>query len=143
MSIDIVKCPEQQICGLVLPNVTAGPKDRTDGLLAFTLERMRERGLTEIVTAFLPRPGAAAATVAVVGYRCDGTRQLADGDVLVRIPPGYFAKFTSDGLSLDPVADVWDQAEAAAADGRIDRAFAEEIEITRAPNGVELYISLM
>ncbi|MFC9786488.1 effector binding domain-containing protein [Rhodococcus sp. NPDC127528] len=140
MGFEIVKRPVLDVGGLVLPNVEVGAGGRSGGLMEFTRERVLERGVTEIVTVFTPN--SAEGSTAVVGYRCVSTEQLAEGDVMVRVPAGYFAKFTSEGPVDDPIADVWNQAEVAATEGKIDRAFAEEIEITRAPNAVELYISL-
>ncbi|MFC7448801.1 hypothetical protein [Rhodococcus daqingensis] len=139
MSFEIVKRGVQDFAGLVLPDIEIGSGERSGGLIEFTRERILARGVTAIVTVFVPnRTGV----VAVIGYPCDGTDGLAVGDVVVRVPAGYFALFTSDGLVGDPVEDVWRQAELAAKEGKIDRAFTEEIEITRAPRAVELYISL-
>ncbi|MFD4183799.1 effector binding domain-containing protein [Rhodococcus sp. NPDC058514] len=140
MSFEIVKRSMQDFGGLVLPDIEIGPGERSGGLIEFTRERILARGVTEIVTVFVPNPMGGSS--AVIGYPCGDTEQLAVGDVMVRVPAGYFAVFTSDGLVDDPVEDVWRQAELAAKEGVIDRAFTEEIEITRAPSVVELYISL-
>lgn len=141
MGFEIVKRTVLDVGGLVLPNVDAGPETRTGGLVEFTRERILGRGLTEIVTVFTPNPGGGS--TAVIGYPCDSPEKLAEGDVMIRVPAGYFAVFTPDGHVDDPVADVWNQVEVAAKEGKIERAFAEEIEITRAPSMVELFISLV
>ncbi|MFF0816112.1 hypothetical protein ACFYVR_13310 [Rhodococcus sp. NPDC003318] len=140
MGFEIVKRDVVDVGGLVLPNEDAGSGARSGGLMQFTRERILARGIDEIVTVYTPNP--TGGSIAVVGYRCDGPEHLAEGDVMIRVSAGYFAKFVPDGREVDPVADVWKQAEAAAKEGRIDRGFAEEIEITRAPNAVELFISL-
>ncbi|SDE16322.1 hypothetical protein SAMN05444580_11152 [Rhodococcus tukisamuensis] len=140
MGFEIVKCSVVDVGGLVLPNVDAGSGERSGGLMEFTRERILERGVAEIVTVYTPN--TEGDSIAVVGYRCDGPEHLAEGDVMVRVQAGYFARFVPDGPVDDPIEDVWKQAEVAAQEGKIDRAFAEEIEITRAPSGVELFISL-
>ncbi|MGW5072937.1 hypothetical protein [Rhodococcus sp. NPDC004095] len=142
MSFEIVKCGVVDVGGLVLPNVdpASGERSGAGGLMEFTRERIRERGITEIVTVYTPNKEGDS--IAVVGYRCDSVEHLVEGDVMVRVPAGYFARFVPDGPVDDPIADVWNQVEVAAKEGMIDRALAEEIEITRAPNGFELFISL-
>ncbi|CRK49525.1 conserved hypothetical protein [Rhodococcus sp. RD6.2] len=140
MSFEIVKLGVVDIGGLVLPDVEPASGERLGGLMEFTRERMCERGVAEIVTVYTPN--AEGDSIAVVGYRCEGAEHLAEGDVMVRVPAGYFARFVPDGPVDDPMTDVWNQVEVAAKEGMIDRAFAEEIEITRAPNGFELFISL-
>ncbi|MFD0453648.1 hypothetical protein ACFQZK_25265 [Rhodococcus aetherivorans] len=78
----------------------------------------------------------------MVGYRCDGLSDLTIGDSLVRIPTGYFARFVPGGDHSDPVEDVWHQVEIAEKEGRIERAYREEVAVI-GPSGVtELYISL-
>lgn len=140
MSFEIVKRDVLDVGGLVLPDVKSGPRERSGGLIEFTRERIVDRGVAEVITVFTPNPYGDS--IAVIGYRCDHIDALVDGDVMVRVPAGYFARFVPGGRVDDPVADVWRQAEVAAKEGRIDRAFAEEIEITRAPNMVELFVSL-
>ncbi|GAA4471063.1 hypothetical protein GCM10023094_01050 [Rhodococcus olei] len=140
MGFEVVKCATVDVGGLVLPNVDPQSPERSGGLLEYTRERILARGVDEVVTVFAPN--TEGDSIAVVGCRCDSPERLAEGDVMVRVPAGYFAKFVPDGQVDDPIADVWKQAEDAAKEGRIDRAFAEEIEITRAPNAVELFISL-
>lgn len=141
MSFEIVKRGAQDFGGLVLPNVETGPGERVGGLVEFTRERILQRGVSEIVTVYVPnRDGGSSA---VIGYPCGDLDDLVVGDVLVRVPAGYFAVFTPDGPADDPIDDVWRQAELAAKEGHIDRAFAEEVEVTRAPSVVELFISLV
>ncbi|MET4611310.1 putative transcriptional regulator YdeE [Rhodococcus sp. PvR044] len=141
MSFTIVKRGVQDFGGLVLPNVETGPGERVGGLMEFTRERILQRGVAEIVTVYVPSSDGRSS--AVIGYPCADLDDLVLGDVLVRVPGGYFAVFTSDGPVDDPVDDVWRQAELAAKEGRIDRAFAEEIEFTRTSSSVELFISLV
>ncbi|MFE3290968.1 hypothetical protein [Rhodococcus sp. NPDC059234] len=139
MTFVIVKRGVQDFGGLVLPNMETGPGERSGGLMEFTRERIRARGITEIVTVYVPnRSGGCSA---VVGYPCANPADLVVGDVAVRVPAGYFAFFTPDGPVKDPIEDVWMQAEMAMKEGRIDRAFAEEIEWSR-NRAVELFISL-
>ncbi len=141
MGFEIVKRPLIDVGGLVLPSVEAGSGGRSRGLMEFTRERIHQRGVGETVTVYLPDSGDGS--TAVIGYRCDSVEQLTEGDVMVRVPAGYFAKFVPNGTADDQIVDVWRQAEAAEAEGKLDRAFAEEIEITRTPHAVELYISLV
>ncbi|TQF73959.1 hypothetical protein FK531_04605 [Rhodococcus spelaei] len=140
MSFEIVKQGVRDFGGLVLPNVETGTGGRYGDLMEFTRERILQRGVVDIVTVFVPNGDGG--WTAVIGYECDSSDDPVTGDVHVRVPSGYFAVFTPDGPVADPVADVWMQVEAAAQEGRIDRAFAEEIEITRDASEVELFISL-
>ncbi|GAF50735.1 hypothetical protein [Rhodococcus wratislaviensis] len=140
MSFEIVKRESANFGGLVLPRIELGPSAHATDLMKFTRERVQQRGVEDLATVYVAVPDLG--WTAVIGYRCLDLRHLAIGDVLVHVPAGYFAKFTPDGRSSDPIEDVWIQAELAEKEGRIERAYAEEIEVFRAPSGVELFISL-
>ncbi|MEN0135016.1 MAG: hypothetical protein AAGC80_07695 [Rhodococcus sp. (in: high G+C Gram-positive bacteria)] len=140
MSFEIVKRDSAEFGGYVLPRTELSSSAHATDLMKFTRERVRQRGVEELATVYVAVPDLG--WTAVVGYRCIDLAHLAVGDVLVRVPAGYFAKFTPDGRSSDPIEDVWIQAELAEKEGRIERAYAEELEVFRAPNNVELFISL-
>ncbi|MBC2642990.1 MULTISPECIES: hypothetical protein [unclassified Rhodococcus (in: high G+C Gram-positive bacteria)] len=140
MSFEIVKREATDFGGLILPRMELGPTAHATDLMKFTRERVQQRGVGELATVYVAVPDLG--WTAVIGYRCIDLDHLEIGDVLVRVPSGYFARFTPDGRSSDPIEDVWIQAELAEKEGRIERAYAEEIEVFRAPNNVELFISL-
>ncbi|WP_072689472.1 hypothetical protein [Rhodococcus marinonascens] len=140
MSFEIVKRESTDFGGLVLPRMELGSSIHATDLMKFTRERVQQRGIEEVTTVYVAVPDLEWS--AVIGYRCIDVDHLAIGDVLVRVPEGYFAKFAPDGRSSDPIEDVWIQAELAEKEGRIERAYTEEIEVFRAPSNVELFISL-
>ncbi|KXF55677.1 MULTISPECIES: hypothetical protein [Rhodococcus] len=140
MSFEIVKRESTDFGGLVLPRMELGSSAHATDLLKFTRERVQLRGVEELTTVYVAVPELG--WTAVIGYRCIDLDHLEIGDVLVRVPAGYFAKFTPDGRTSDPIEDVWIQAEVAEKEGRIERAYAEEVEVFRPPNNVELFISL-
>jgi len=140
MSFEIVKRESTDFGGLVLPRMELGSSAHATDLLKFTRERVQLRGVEELTTVYVAVPELG--WTAVIGYRCIDLDHLEIGDVLVRVPAGYFAKFTPDGRTSDPIEDVWIQAEVAEKEGRIERAYAEEVEVFRPPNHVELFISL-
>ncbi|MFD6058920.1 hypothetical protein [Rhodococcus wratislaviensis] len=140
MSFEIVKRESTDFGGLVLPRMELGSSAHATDLLKFTRERVQLRGVEELATVYVAVPELG--WTAVIGYRCIDLDHLEIGDVLVRVPAGYFAKFTPDGRTSDPIEDVWIQAEVAEKEGRIERAYAEEVEVFRPPNNVELFISL-
>lgn len=140
MSFEIVKRDSSDFGGLVLPRTELGPSAHATDLMKFTRERIQQRGVDELTTVYVAVP--TLGWTAVIGYRCADLEQLEIGDIFVRVPAGYFARFTPDGRSPDPIEDVWIQVEIAEKEGRIERAYAEEIEVFRAPSSVELYISL-
>ncbi|MDV7246504.1 MULTISPECIES: hypothetical protein [Rhodococcus] len=140
MTFEIVKREAADFGGLVLPRRELGSTVHAADLMKFTRERIHQRGIDDLTTVYVAVPDLGWS--AVVGYRCAGLDDLAIGDVLVRVPAGYFAKFLPDGRSSDPIEDVWLQAEIAEKEGRIERAFTEEVESLRSPSSVELFISL-
>ncbi|MDH6288655.1 hypothetical protein [Rhodococcus opacus] len=140
MSFEIVKRESADFGGLVLPRTELSSSAHSTDLMKFTRERIQQRGTGELTTVYVAVPDLG--WTAVIGYRCIDVGHLEIGDVLVRVPAGFFAKFTPDGRSSDPIEDVWIQAELAEKEGRIERAYAEEVEVFRAPNNVELFISL-
>lgn len=140
MSFQIVKRSPQSFGGLVVPDVDMRSVRSDGGLLEFTRERLLDRGIAEIGTVYVAHGDHGWS--AVVGYPCADPADLATGDVLVRVPGGYFAMFTADGLVEDPVEDVWLQAETAEKEGSIDRAFVAELEVVHPTKTVELFVSL-
>ncbi|MFZ2176438.1 MAG: hypothetical protein WAW17_20835 [Rhodococcus sp. (in: high G+C Gram-positive bacteria)] len=140
MSFEIVKREASSFGGLVLPRMELGPTLHSSDLMKFTRERLQQRGVDELSTVYVAVPDMG--WTAVIGYRCSGLDDLQIGDVLAPVPAGFFARFTPDGRSSDPIEDVWMQVEIAEKDGRIERAYTVEVEVFRPPNQVELFISL-
>ena len=140
MSFEIVKRESADFGGTGSAAHELSSSAHSTDLMKFTRERVQQRGTGELTTVYVAVPDLG--WTAVIGYRCIDLDHLKIGDVLVRVPAGFFAKFTPDGRSSDPIEDVWIQAELAEKEGRIERAYAEEIEVFHAPNSVELFISL-
>ncbi|OOL31497.1 hypothetical protein GQ85_13285 [Rhodococcus rhodochrous] len=140
MSFELTKLHDHYVGGLVLPGLEPGSTGQRSELLTFTEDRIRARGIGEVVVVYICHPEVG--WNAMVGCRCAGLSDLAVGDSLVRVPTGYFARFVPDGDHSDPVEDVWHQVEIAEKEGRIERAYREEVAVI-GPSGVtELYISL-
>ncbi|MGN0041043.1 MULTISPECIES: hypothetical protein [unclassified Rhodococcus (in: high G+C Gram-positive bacteria)] len=140
MTFTIVKVPGYAVGGLVVPGIEPGSGRPGDDLLAFTLERFRERGLRDVTVVYVSHPEVGWTVVA--GYRCDDIGSLAVGDSLIRVTDKYAARFTPDGSSTDPWEDVWTQVDIAEKEGDIARAFREEVAYLPAAGEMELYISL-
>ncbi|MCK8674995.1 hypothetical protein ACWDUD_02870 [Rhodococcus sp. NPDC003382] len=110
-------------------------------LMAFTEDRIRARGIDEVVVAYVCNPEVGWS--AVVGYRCNGVDDLPVGDSMVTVPTAYFAHFTNDADDGDPVEDVWDQVELAEKEGRIERAYGGEVATIRSDGETDLFIRLV
>lgn len=140
MSFTIVKVHPCHVGGLVVPDMEPGVAASYSDLMAFTLERLRTRGIRDITVVYVSHPEVG--WTAVVGYRCDGVEGLAVGDSLIRVTGKYAARFAPDGSATDPWEDVWTQVAIAEKDGEITRAFREEVAVFSANGEIELYISL-
>lgn len=135
MSFDVVKLRGCDVGGLVVPGIGTGDSD----LLRFTYERMDARGFTEIYIVFVRDDEIGWA--AVVGYPCSGPDDLAVGDSLVRVRPGYAACFVPDGDGDNSLLDLWRQVECAEREGSIERAFREELAVVGS-GPTKLFVSL-
>jgi hypothetical protein len=109
--------------------------------MAFTEDRIRARGIDEVVVAYVHNPEVGWS--AVVGYRCGGVEDLPVGDSMVTVPTAYFAHFTKDGVDVDPVDDVWSQVEIAEKAGRIERAYGGEVATIRTTGETDVFIRLV
>ena len=140
MSFEIVKRESTDFGGLVLPAYGVefvGARDRPDEVHARARPVARCRGADHRLRR---GPGSGV-------DRCDRIslhrpRSPRDRRRAGARPVRLFCEVHPDGRSSDPIEDVWIQAEVAEKEGRIERAYAEEIEVFRAPNNVELFISL-
>ncbi|MDM7486842.1 hypothetical protein QT969_00935 [Rhodococcus sp. CSLK01-03] len=140
MSFELTKLHDHYVGGLVLPGLEPGSTGQQSELLAFTEDRIRARGVGEVLVVYICHPEVG--WNAVVGSRCEGLSELTIGDSLVRVPAGYFARFVPDGEHSDPVDDVWHQVEIAEKEGLIERAHREEVAVIGPSGLTELYISL-
>jgi len=141
VSFEVVKLHSFGVGGLVLPGMAPGAAAQRSELMAFTEDRIRARGIDEVVVAYVCNPEVGWS--AVVGYRCNGVDDLPVGDSMVTVPTAYFAHFTNDADDGDPVEDVWDQVELAEKEGRIERAYGGEVATIRSDGETDLFIRLV
>jgi len=136
-----VKLHSFGVGGLVLPGLAPGAAAQRSELMSFTEDRIRARGIDEVVVAYVCNPEVGWS--AVVGYRCNGVDDLPVGDSMVTVPTAYFAHFTNDADDDDPTEDVWDQVELAEKEGRIERAYGGEVATIRSNGETDLFIRLV
>jgi len=136
-----VKLHSFGVGGLVLPGLAPGAAAQRSELMLFTEDRIRARGIDEVVVAYVCNPEVGWS--AVVGYRCNGVDDLPVGDSMVTVPTAYFAHFTNDADDDDPAEDVWDQVELAEKEGRIERAYGGEVATIRSNGETDLFIRLV
>lgn len=141
MSFEVVKLHSFGVGGLVLPGLAPGAAAQRSELMSFTEDRIRARGIDEVVVAYVCNPEVGWS--AVVGYRCNGVDDLPVGDSMVTVPTAYFAHFTNDADDDDPAEDVWDQVELAEKEGRIERAYGGEVATIRSNGETDLFIRLV
>ncbi|MFC9356928.1 AraC family transcriptional regulator [Rhodococcus sp. NPDC057014] len=140
--IEIVKRQAESFVGLTIPEGKPGRPGPGRELVDFTVERIRDRGISEIFVVYVASPPPRTFTV-VVGYPCDSTDKMEPGDVLVGVRSGYFARFRcEDESEPDALAETWSVADYASARGRIERAFTEDLEVHHPDGSVELFLSL-
>ncbi|PQP20608.1 hypothetical protein [Rhodococcus opacus] len=140
--IEIVKRQAESFVGLTIPEGKPGRPGPGRELVDYTVERIRDRGISEIFVVYAASPPPRTFTV-VVGFPCDSTDKMEPGDVLVGVRSGYFARFCcEDESEPDALAETWSVADYAAARGRIERAFAEDLEVRHPDGSVELFLSL-
>ncbi|UTM38253.1 hypothetical protein MX572_05575 [Rhodococcus pyridinivorans] len=140
MTFTIVKVEPYLVGGLVVPGLEPGVTRDSDGLMEFTVERLRARNIRDLTVVFVCHPRAGWS--AVFGYRCDEPEELAVGDSMVRVGEKFAARFVLDGPSPDPYRDLWRQVEMAEKEGLINRALGEEVACIPERGEPELYISL-
>ncbi|MFD6676948.1 hypothetical protein ACFWDA_21640 [Rhodococcus zopfii] len=141
MSFEVLKVHSFGVGGLVLPGVSPGATVQRSELMVFTEDRIRARGIDEVVVAYVCN--AEVGWSAVVGYRCNGVEDLAIGDSMVIVPTAYFAQFTNGAAAGDLVEDVWEQAEIAEKEGRIERAYGGDVATIRSNGETDLLIRLV
>lgn len=129
--------------GLVAPRVTPGSEASTSELFRFLRERLRDRTLDEVTVSTVFVPDAHGVYNAVVATDYDTPADVPVGDVFVSVPSGVYALFEPDGTLRDPLEDVWTQVEDATANGKLFRAYKEDIEVVTNSGEVELYISIV
>ena len=138
MPFDIVKLDEHYVGGLVLPGVEPNDGDDKADLLMFTQERVRARGVREVLVLYVCHP--AMGWTALVGTRCEGLDDLLPGDSLFRVPAGFFAHVVPENGG--DAADCWAQVEKAEKEQRIERSYRGDIAVTNPRGTTGLYISL-
>ncbi|EKT80720.1 hypothetical protein WSS_A20714 [Rhodococcus opacus M213] len=140
--IEIVKRQAESFVGLTIPEGKPGRPGPGRELVDYTVERIRDRGISEIFVIYAASPPPRTFTV-VVGYPCDSPDKMEPGDVLVGVRAGYFARFCcEDESEPDALAVTWSVADHAAARGRIERAFTEDLEVHHPDGSVDLFLSL-
>ncbi|MDJ0416307.1 GyrI-like domain-containing protein [Rhodococcus opacus] len=140
--IEIVKRQAESFVGLTIPEGKPGRPGPGRELVDYTVERIRDRGISEIFVVYAASPPPRTFTV-VVGYPCDSPDKMEPGDVLVGVRAGYFARFCcEDESEPDALAETWSVADYAAARGRIERAFTEDLEVHHPDGSVDLFLSL-
>ncbi|MDI9937088.1 GyrI-like domain-containing protein [Rhodococcus opacus] len=140
--IEIVKRQAESFVGLTIPEGKPGRPGPGRELVDYTVERIRDRGISEIFVIYAASPPPRTFTV-VVGYPCDSPDKMEPGDVLVGVRAGYFARFCcEDESEPDALAETWSVADYAAARGRIERAFTEDLEVHHPDGSVDLFLSL-
>ncbi|EID80376.1 GyrI-like domain-containing protein [Rhodococcus opacus] len=140
--IEIVKRQAETFVGLTIPEGKPGRPGPGRELVDYTVERIRDRGISEIFVIYAASPPPRTFTV-VVGYPCDSPDKMEPGDVLVGVRAGYFARFCcEDESEPDALAETWSVADYAAARGRIERAFTEDLEVHHPDGSVDLFLSL-
>lgn len=130
--------------GLVVPRVRPSFKVSNSELIEFLRDRLRDRAAQPappLYTVYVPDPAGNYNVLVSYDYRA--VEAVPDGDVLIRVPKGVYARFEPNGDYHDPVEDVWAQVDDATASAEITRAYREEIEIWRGQAEVELYISIL
>ncbi|AHD23052.1 hypothetical protein Y013_21670 [Rhodococcus pyridinivorans SB3094] len=140
MTFEITKLREHCVGGLVLPGMEPNGRGQKAELLAFTQDRVRARGLQELLVLYVCH--AEVGWTALVGTRCKGLYDLTVGDSLFRVPTAYFAHFRPDDDS-DADEDLWSQVDEAEKEERIDRAYRGEIAVVGPSGTTDLYVSLL